>query len=137
MWRPYNTGPAHDGLGLYCKNGEWTAVCDDSWRCDNGRLFCQKLGYAGVLSALTLIFDILYVMYIYILHIDTRSENYYGYYITVDHYAWSCTSSRTDLSQCTYYYHSSCNALHDQLGIICYSPIIGNVCNTISFNLAH
>ena len=50
LWRPYDIGPAHDGLALYCKSGQWTAVCDDSWRCDNGRLFCQRLGYAGVLS---------------------------------------------------------------------------------------
>ena len=50
LWRAYGVGPAHDGLALYCKNNQWTGVCDDSWRCDNGRLICQKLGYAGILS---------------------------------------------------------------------------------------
>ena len=50
LWRAYGVGPKHDGLALYCKSGQWTGVCDDSWKCDNGRLICQKLGYAGVLS---------------------------------------------------------------------------------------
>ena len=50
LWRAYGVGPAHDGLALYCKNSQWVPVCDDSWRCDNGRLICKKLGYAGVLS---------------------------------------------------------------------------------------
>ena len=50
LWRAYGVGPAHDGLALYCKSGQWTGVCDDSWKCDNGRLICQKLGYAGILS---------------------------------------------------------------------------------------
>lgn len=50
LWRAYGVGPAHDGLALYCKNSKWTPVCDDSWKCDNARLFCKKLGYAGVLS---------------------------------------------------------------------------------------
>ena len=57
---------------------------------------------------------------------DTRGEYHYGHYDgTVDHYAYRCYASHTDLSQCSYYYHSSCNANYDQLGLICYSPIIG------------
>lgn len=56
LWRAYGVGPAHDGLALYCKSSQWVPVCDDSWTCDTGRLFCKKLGYAGVLSELKLMY---------------------------------------------------------------------------------
>lgn len=50
LWRTYNIGPAHDGVALYCKNSVWVPFCDDGYTCDTGRLICQKLGYAGLLS---------------------------------------------------------------------------------------
>ena len=54
LYRPYNIGPANDGLALYCNNSQWKAVCDDGWSCHNARLICKKLGYAGALSELLL-----------------------------------------------------------------------------------
>ena len=70
LWRAYGVGPAHDGLALYCKNNQWTGVCDDSWRCDNGRLICEKLGYAGILSKL------IHYLYISIMCQINSTSNY-------------------------------------------------------------
>ena len=50
LYRPYGTGPANDGLALYCNNSHWVGVCDDGWSCYNAKLFCKKLGYPGALS---------------------------------------------------------------------------------------
>uniref|UniRef100_A0A1X7STL2 SRCR domain-containing protein n=1 Tax=Amphimedon queenslandica TaxID=400682 RepID=A0A1X7STL2_AMPQE len=111
LWRP-SDGPEYYGIALYCKNNVWVGVCDDSWKCDTARLICQQLGFAGSLGI--------------------RGEGYWGYFyyqgVGVDHYAWSCNSGHKSLSQCSYYYHSSCYSYHDQLGIICYPNVQGSQC---------
>lgn len=55
LWRANNIGPTHDGLALYCKNSQWIPVCDDSYTCNTGRIFCQQLGYPGILSEHTIV----------------------------------------------------------------------------------
>ncbi|XP_019854372.1 PREDICTED: scavenger receptor cysteine-rich domain superfamily protein-like [Amphimedon queenslandica] len=119
LWRYKDIGPAHDGVALYCKSNQWVPFCDDTNTfCDTGRVICQKLGYVGLLN--------------------TRQEYHYGYYDgTVDHYAFSCSSTATDLTQCTYYYHSNCYHRGDQFGTVCYSPIIGNECTDGSVRLVN
>jgi deleted-in-malignant-brain-tumors protein 1 len=110
LWRAFNgAGPEYFGLALYCKNNAWTGVCDDSYTCHTARLFCQQLGYPGAILK--------------------RSRNFWGYYKTIDHYAWSCSSSHSSLSECNYYYHTSCNSLgFDLMGFACYPNIQGTSC---------
>ena len=50
LWRPYNTGPANEGIPLYCRSGTWRSVCSYSFNCYTAKLICKAMGYPGALG---------------------------------------------------------------------------------------
>ncbi|XP_019850477.1 PREDICTED: scavenger receptor cysteine-rich domain superfamily protein-like [Amphimedon queenslandica] len=120
LWKSFSdTGPSNQGILLYCKSGAWRTVCSYRFNCYTAKLICKAMGYPGALG--------------------TTSYSYYGRYYTgyYDTYYWSCSSTRTSLSQCSYVnsryccstsYYGGCRSYCNRctasraVGLICYSP---------------
>ncbi|XP_019850479.1 PREDICTED: scavenger receptor cysteine-rich domain superfamily protein-like isoform X2 [Amphimedon queenslandica] len=120
LWRPFNnTGPSNEGIPLYCKSGVWRTVCSYTFNCYTAKLICKAMGYPGALGV-------------------ANNYRYYGRYHMsyYDTYYWSCSSSSSSLSQCSYVYsreccsrrygycRSYCNrcTASTATALICYSP---------------
>ena len=134
LWRPYNTGPANEGIPLYCRSGTWRSVCSYSFNCYTAKLICKAMGYLGALGWYKNVHQFV------VFHLTgTRSSAVYGQYHTSYYETryWSCSSSRTSISQCSslsrtyccsYSYRYGCRQYCNRcrsttsIGLVCYSP---------------
>ena len=149
LWRPYNnTGPANEGIPLYCRSGTWRSVCSYSFNCYTAKLICKAMGYLGALGWYK------NVHHFVVFHLTgTRSYGFYGQYHTSYYETrfWSCSYSRTSISQCSsltrtccsYNRYGSCRQYcyrcrsTTSIGLVCYSSQGMTIMCYIHYALLH